>query len=475
VNVEAAAATGGGRTDPLARLHRWALANRATLFVFAAAGAISTVRMLTWPPSLRQDQFVYTLTGQTLAGLHRPILQVTLTSTTPKPLASLLGLAVSPLPTARAWAAVVVLATATLAAAAFAYGRRVGGPLGAVVAVGGLALIPTLPPAMYGGEIDLVSAALLVLAVVSGPRGRVALMILLGLVRPLAWPLAGVAAFLAARGSIRRRAALGVAGTAAPALIWLANDAILYGSALTSYHANNRINHHVQPEPFLGAAERVLRGVWIGTGPVLFVIGLLGLAVAIWRRPWKQDPFPTCVVLGYAAALLVTWMRMRFNDRYALPLVAMWPLFAAHLASVVPIPRQLRAAPLAAAVCAAVVFGAAVAHMSQRPGAGNTTLIEPALDSAPAVSRVLPCGPVGVDVGLGQQQLVLQMLAFQTRHLLSDFRRYNSGLREARTQVVGPQAPDRRRHVRELRRKGWRSRPIPLGELWISPGCRLGG
>src|SRR5262249_14951608 len=150
-----------------------------------------------------------------------PILQVTLTSTTPKPLAALLGLAVSPLPTARAWAAVVVLATAILAAATFAYGRRVGGPLGAVVAVAGLAVIPALPPAMYGGEIDLVSAALLVLAVVSGPRARVALMILLGLVRPLAWPLAGVAAFLAARGSIHRRAALGVAGAAAAPLIWL--------------------------------------------------------------------------------------------------------------------------------------------------------------------------------------------------------------------------------------------------------------
>src|SRR5690349_20494572 len=108
---------------------------------------------------------------------------------------------------------------------------------------------------------------------------------------------------------------------------------------------------------------------------------------------------------------------MRFNDRYALPLVAMWPLFASHLASLVPVPPRLRAAPVAAVVCAVAVFGVVVSHMSQKPGAGNTTLIQPALDSAPAVNRVLACGPVGIDVGLGQQQVVLPMLAFETRHL----------------------------------------------------------
>jgi hypothetical protein len=473
VNVDAAAPVGEGtRAAHLVRLRGWLAANWANLFVFAASTAIATARMLTWPPSLRQDQFAYTLAGQVMAELHRPILVVKLTSTTPKPLASILALIVSPLPPLRAWAAVVIVATAILATASFAYGRRVGGPLGAFIAVAGLALVHSLPPALYGGEIDLVTAAIVVLAMVAGTRSRVVLMIVLGLLRPLTWPLAGVAAFLAAGGSLPRRIALGIAGMVTAPLLWLLNDKLLYGNAMASYDANNRINKDVPSTSFFGAVDRVVTAVWTGTGPVLFVIGLLGLAVAIYRRPWKQDPFPTILFVGYVVVLTGTWMKMRYNGRYALPLVALWPLFAAHLGSLVPIPARIRSAALPAAVGAVVIFGLLALHMEQRGGDRNTVFNRLTLNSVPAVQRVIACGPVGVDVGVGKPQFVVQVLALEMRRPLSDFRRYNDGLRQSRTQIVGPHAPNYRSYVANLQRKGWTSKPIPLGRLWVSPHCQ---
>jgi hypothetical protein len=475
VNVDAAAAAplgDAGRAAHLTRLRGWLAANWANLVVFAASAVIATARMLTWPPSLRQDQFAYTLAGQVMAELQRPIQVVKLTSTTPKPLTSLLALMISPLPPLRAWAAVVVLATAVLVTAAFIYGRRVGGPLGAFIAVAGLALIHSLPPALYGGEVDLVTAAIVVLSLVAGARSRVGLMILLGLLRPLTWPLAGVAAFLAAGGSLPRRIALGIAGMVTPPLLWLLNDKILYGNALASYDANNRINKDVPPTSFFGAIDRVLTAVWTGTGPVLFVVGLCGLAVAIWRRPWKQDPFPAILFVGYVVVLVGTWMKMRYNGRYALPLVAMWPLFAAHLGSLVPIPQRLRAAALPTAVGAIAIFGLLAMHMELRKGDRNTVFNRLTLSSVPAVRRVIACGPVGVDVGVGKPQFVVQVLALEMRRPLGDFRRYNAGLRESKTQIVGPHAPDYKGHIAVLKSKGWVSRPIPLGRLWISPHCQ---
>jgi hypothetical protein len=471
VNGEAAAATwGGGRADLVTGLRRWILERRASLLVFAAAAVISSLRILAWPSALRQDQWAYTLVGQALAHLHRPVLIARYATTTPKPLTTLLALVASPLPPERAFAAVSILATAVLASATFAYGRRVGGPLGAVAAVAALVLLPTLPQAMYGGEIDLVGAALVVLALVSGPRARVVLMILVGLLRPATWPLAGIAAFLAARGSLRRRLALGVLGTAAPAVIWAVTDAVLYGSALASYRANDRINRHVVAEPFVGALERVVRGVGHGTGPVLFGIGLAGLAVALARRPWRGDPFPGLVFAGYVAVLVVTWMRMRYNDRYALPLVALWPLATAYLAAPIRLPARLRSATIPAAVCAIAILAAGAAHMSMDPsGLRRAQLTNLTLDSVPAVRRALACGPVGVE-----WPYVSAELTVATDASIRDFRSPLPGVGATPSEVIRTGSRQLQPRIRALKSGGWTSELIPLGRLWISPGCRAG-
>lgn len=436
--------------------------------MFAAAAVVAAVRLLVWPSALRQDQWVYTFTGQALSHLHRPIDIAQTTTTTPKPLATLLALIVTPLPPERGFTAVMIVATALLAGATFAYGRRVGGPIGAVAAVAVFALLPSLPPALYGGEIDVVSAALVVLSVVAGRRSRVVLMILLGLLRPPAWPLAGVAAFLAAGGSLPRRLALGVLGTAAPIVIWLLNDALLYGSPLASYRANERINSLVPHESVIGALERVGRGVWHGTGPVLFAIGLVGLAVAVSRRPWKGDPFPACLFVGYLAVLLVTWMQLRYNARYALPVVVLWPLFAAHLASPLRLcPRRFGAALAAAG--AVVALAASAMHMSMDPdGARRAQLTGQMLDSIPAVERALTCGPVGVRRGYTGVELVAEM-----DRSIHDFWFPPGALAGAETQILPTGIPALQPHIRALRRNRWRSQLIPLGRLWISPRCGI--
>jgi hypothetical protein len=470
VNGEAAAATWGAEhADPVVGLRGWALQSRASLVVFAAAFVVAAVRMLVWPSALRQDQWVYIFTGQALASLHRPVEVAQYSTTTPKPLATLLALVVAPLPADRGFAWVMIVATAVLVTATFAYGRRVGGTLGALIAVAALTLLPGLPPAMYGGEIDVVSAALIVLSIVSGRRTRVALMILLGLLRPLAWPLAGVAAFLAARGSLPRRLALGVLGAAAPVGIWLLNDALLYGNPLASYRANDRINSHVAPESLIGALDRAVHGVEHGAGPVLFAIGLLGLAVVISRRPWRADPFPTWLLVGYLAALVVTWMRMPYNARYALPVVVLWPLYAAHLAAPLRLSGRLRDAAAPAVVGAVVVFAAVAAHMTMDPdGLRRAQLTEQMLGSRATVDRALACGPVGVRRGYSGIEL-----AAERGRSFRDFWFPPAALAGAPTELLPTHIVALKPRIRSLRHRGWRSAVVPLGRLWISPDCRL--
>jgi hypothetical protein len=208
--------------------------------------------------------------------------------------------------------------------------------------------------------------------------------------------------------------------------------------------------------------------VWAGVGPPLFVVGLLGLAVAASRRPWRRDPFPACVLVGYAAALAFTWTRMPYNERYALPVVAFWPLAAAHLGSSVGLSRRLRAGAMPAAVCAVVVLAAAAWHMSMDPyGQRRAQLTGQMLRSVPAVERALACGPVGVRRPYSAVELVAA-----THHSIHDFQFWPGVLQGAPSEVLQAHLPALRHRVRALTRSGWRSQAIPLGRLWSAPRCQ---
>jgi hypothetical protein len=427
--------------------------------------------MLAWPASFAQDTWVCTLSGQALAAGRRP--PVALTMTTPKPLATLLATLVSPLPPDRAMAAVTVLFAALLVAATFAYGNRHGGALGACAAVAALVLLPAFPIAFHAEQTDVLSAALLVTAIVSGPRRRVALLVLLGLLRPQAWLLAGIAGYLGWPQRTSRRIVAGICCTLVPAALWLLSDALVYGDPLASYRANERINAHVPPHSlvptlhYLASAIRDDGGVWI---PVL---GMVGFGVAAVRTR-RLDPLVAAALTVLPAAFVATWLRMPYNIRYTFPVAVLFPLGCAHLAGLVPIPRlpawSSAAAPLAAL---AILAGGAATMAQTSSSAIEARATAAAWGAAPAVDRALACGPVAV-VGRPFSWTISLKLAVDTRHALTEFRfasrmppwKARSGTAAV---LVGRRAG--RRLPESLRRAGWHREAVALGTLWRSPGC----
>jgi hypothetical protein len=464
------------REAPLTRAASWsgsiARAYVPVALVFSGSAAILAARMLAWPPSFAQDSWVYTLTGQALAAGRRPPLDLTMT--TPKPLAALLATLVSPLPPERAMAAVTVVFAAALVAATFTYGQRYGGAAGACAAVSALVLMPAFPIAFHAEQTDVLSAALLVMAIVAGPRTRVALLVLTGLLRPQAWVLAGVAGYLAAPRRTSRRILAAIGCTLLPAALWALSDAVVYGSPLASYRANERINSHVSPHSlvltlhYLATALRDDSGVWIP------IIGLIGFGVAAVRNR-RLDPIIVCGLTLLPVAIVLTWLRMPYNIRYTFPVAVLFPLGCAHLGGLVPLrrgPGRSRALGPVAVLGILAVAAVAMAQTSSSQVEAQATAA--ALSAAPAVDRVLVCGPVAV-AGRPYSWTISLKLAVATRHPLADFRYapwmtphdVMSGTAAA---LVSRRAE--RRLSLPLRRGGWRPEPVALGTLWRAPGCR---
>jgi hypothetical protein len=468
------------RTAPLTRAASWsgsiARGYLPVALVFSGSAAILAARMLAWPPSFAQDSWVYTLTGQALAAGRRPPLDLTMT--TPKPLAALLATLVSPLPPDRAMAAVTVVFAAALVAATFTYGQRHGGAAGACAAVAALVLMPAFPIAFHAEQTDVLSGSLLVMAIVAGPRTRVALLVLMGLLRPQAWVLAGVAGYLAAprrtsrRTSRRILAAIGC--TLLPAALWGLSDAVVYGSPLASYRANERINSHVAPHSlvltlhYLATALRDDSGVWIP------IIGLIGFGVAIVHNR-RLDPIIVCALTLLPAAIVLTWLRMPYNIRYTFPVAVLFPLGCAHLGGLVPLRRTPGWSRALGPVAALGILAVAAVTMAQTSSSQvEARATAAALSAAPAVDRALACGPVAV-AGRPYSWTISLKLAVATRHPLADFRYapwmtphdVMSGTAAA---LVSRRAE--RRLSLPLRRGGWRPEPVALGTLWRAPGCR---
>ena len=175
--------------------------------------------MLAWPPAVTFDPWAYAAWGQALARGERPLYD--LGATTPKPLANVFGAAVVMLPPARGMAVVVALSLGVLVASLFVAASRDAGGLAGVVAVAALVFGVGLDGVLAFAYIDGVTAALIVLAIALRGRWRIAALVLAGLLRPEAWPLAAVAGFSETRGHLPRRlAAAGVAGVASP-LLWM--------------------------------------------------------------------------------------------------------------------------------------------------------------------------------------------------------------------------------------------------------------
>ena len=439
--------------------------------VFAGATGILAARMFRWPAAPSEDTWSYTVSGQALAALRRPSLRFTFT--TPKPLATLLAFVVSPITPSRAMAVVIVLAAALLVAATFTYGYRQGGTLPACVAVAALVALPAFPYAFYTEQTDVLSAALLVTAIISTRRRRMACLILLGLLRPQAWLLAGIAGYLQSDGRRSRRALIGAGYAAVAPVLWLVSDTIVYGDPLASYRANERINRDVPWHSVHVAARYFETALRANTGWWVLVAGLLGFAVAAAQRRWRPDAFLACVGVVLPATLIATWLKLPYNTRYTFLAAALLPLGCAHLAALVPLPRRLRWRGLGAAAASLAILAWAAHTMPRalylRHLATSTTM---ALDSAPLVGRALNCGPVGVDTR-PQSWFYTLRLAGQTRHPVTDFlwaKRIGPWNASSTGAVILATHPQRSM-LAWVTRHGWHPTRIPLGTLWRAPTC----
>jgi hypothetical protein len=443
--------------------------------LFAGSTAILADRMLAWPPSFAEDTWVYTLSGQAIDNLRHP--PVSLTHTTPKPLTTLLAALVYPLPPVRAMAVVTVLCAAVLVVATFVYGWRQGGALPACAGVAALAVLPAFASSFRAEETDVISSALLVTAIVAGPRWRIAWLVLLGLVRPQAWPLAGIAGYLASERPLWRRLAAGAGCALLAPVIWLILDAIINGNPLASYHANNRINSGVPAHSLHTAVRYFTKAFRFDSGRWVLILGLAGLGVAIAQRFWRREPFLAWTVVMLPAALVFTWLHMPYNVRYTFPVTVLLPLGCAHLVSVIRLPDRLRSSSAASAVSVAVslaALGLAAAHMPQDIYRVHiATETHKAINAAPLAGRALSCGPVGVDARPFSWFISLQ-LAVATRRPLTDFR-YGAAMATpedaagTKGLILSPKAnPAIDAWVRE---HGWHPTPIDLGTFWMSPDC----
>ncbi|HET7378635.1 MAG TPA: hypothetical protein VFJ24_01210 [Gaiellales bacterium] len=467
-----------GNRRPSWRSHKWrpggvwliawsrlarTVVGRPALVVFCASAIVYLWRTLAWPPSESPDAWAYTVWGQAVARSQRP--PYSFTSTTPKPLATVLGAIASPLPPQRAFAIVVALLAAVLAAAVFSRAWADGGAVAAVGAIAAVAFLPRLNSALLSGLIDAVNAALLMVALATRGWIRVAILVAGGLLRPEAWLLAGVAGFLAAAGSLRRRLALGAAATAAPIVLWLTADMILAGDPLASLRRARELSRGAPHHDPAALLDFLWRGLRVEAGLVVLAAGLTGLVIYLVRayRRRQLDPLLPAALVIWPLVLAATLVNAKEAFRYTLPMAALLTIGCGALLAEVPVGRRIRAAVWPAAAVSITLVAAGALNMplpanSARQAKENQRVIA----SQAAVEQALTCGRLGVVLG-GRSRLVTQQLAALTRRPISDFvrggdsRRFDSAL-TANGRFTPP--------------LHWSGSEVPLGTLYQSPRCQ---
>lgn len=443
---------------------------RPAATVAAVGGAVLLWRVLTWQSAVSPDAWAYAAWGQALAGFERPLFE--LSETTPKPLATLLGALVAPVPGERAFAVVVALALAALAAALFAAAHREGGAVAGAVAVVALAAGAQLMHALVYAYVDIVVAAFVLAGIAVRGRLRIAALVLAGLLRPEAWPLAAVAGFSEARGSWKRRVGGALLAGACAPVFWILIDLALTGDPFGTQ--NWRSERHaaeggLSRVPWLEVPRMVLVALRGEGGIVLLVVGILGLvlhAIGV-RRRGVADPLPIAVVVVWSLLLaLETRYGIELNPRYLFVVVAVLALGCAYLvAACTPSRLWIRspwpavAVGVAALVVVAVTadFGAAVSRSIARNDAVAAM--------GPSIEAVRSCGRLGV-AGGRVARATLPMLAASSRRSMHDF-----GLYPEEKDFAGVVGVRRTPRAPLPALPPWERRETPLGPLAVAPGC----
>jgi hypothetical protein len=412
----------------------------ASLALGVVAAGIFLWRTLSWPAAASPDAWAYLSWGETL--LHGDRLGYELTATAPKPLGGILGLLASPLPPERAMGVVVALALGAVVAALFvAAERRAGTAAGLAAGVIFLAAA-NLADVLAFQFVDAVTAALVGIAFAGRGGARVLALVVAGLLRPEAWALAGVAAFVEAR---ERRLLKAVTATVMAPALWVAYDALVTGDPLATVHrTNDLLGSH---RSWGGVLDTLVDRI----SPVGFVlVALACLGLALRRHADVLLPAATLIVWPHVL-VLEAHRGLPIAPRYLMP-----PLVATALGVglLVPrfAPRWLAATAAAAGVLAytlTLTFGAD--RWARRVSAIETT--------APIVKPVLDCGTVGVAGPDRKPGAYVGALAAATGHSLSEFAISPAGgvLRLQAADFTPP--------------SGWSRRSTPLGDLFVSPAC----
>lgn len=436
----------------------------ATVFV-ATAGWLWW-RVSAWPPSQSADAWAYIAWGQGLARGERPLYDHALT--TPKPLGFLVGILVSPLPPQRAFLAAVVVMIAVGAAALFWASYRVGGTAGAVVAVGALGVSSVVGASLLDALIDAIAAGLLMLALATRGRVRLAALFVLGLGRPEAWILSAVAAYAGSQAGTRRRLATGAAWTLAAPVLWIAIDYGFTGDPLASEHRGRAVidvTRAGQTASIASLPRLTVSGVAGSVGAVAAVVGTIGLVVmtgrGLRRRRW--DPLPAAVLAGWAVGIVAETGSVPFKARFLFPVAAALLLGAAYLVGVA-VPRRLWGNGLLAAAAASAVF--ALGTTTVRAPSDRLLTLQRAI---PSVRDALTCGRLRVTgnakgIPGHRPGSLTPILAALTRQRLGSF-------------LIGPgttPAPARLILGRGRPPAGWVRRKFAFGAVAVAPACARG-
>lgn len=432
--------------------------------VGVATGAMFVARTFTWPSASSNDAWAYAAWGQALARGEQLVYN---TATTPKPLASMLAAIVSPLPPTRAWALVVALALGVLVAALLAAGYREAGALGGVVAVGAFLFAAPLEGVLWTSLVDAVTAALVVLAIALRGRGRVASLVLAGLLRPEAWLASALAGYVESSGSRWRRLLIGAGAGVLPIVLWTVFDLAVTGDALASRRFQETGELLSQgPSEALGLFRTAIT---TESGGVFALVGGIGLLAHGWRSRRGGDfPFPLAIGFVWAAALFAeTVYGFELNARYLLPLVAVlalgWGLLVgAFLPSVRSRQTVLvwAAAAVVVAVTAFSVLRMDFGRAAHRPEQVSLAVYR----SLPAIEATLDCGDVGL-VGRRHIGSTIARLAAATRTSLTRFEPAEPGQASRYAAILAVNGSQAKRLP------AWPVRETQIGPLAVNPRC----
>jgi hypothetical protein len=276
--------------------------------------------------------------GRQLADGQMPSFDVP-AAPTPHPLLNLVAVVLAPLPAGAAVGALVILSWGSLAALAWGtlrlgetlFGRVVG--LVAAALVVSRSMIPTLTAQSF---VDLPFLALVVWAAAleaRRPRSSRAvpvLLLLAGLLRPEAWPIAVVyGCWVLPALDGRERVRMAVLLAAAPVL-WALSDLIVTGDPLFSLHGTRALGEELERPTGLGTAletapDRLVTAVQGSAARV----GLGGIVVAILFARRRAALPLALLAVGVGAYLALGLAGLPLLPRYLLIPSVMVSVFAA--------------------------------------------------------------------------------------------------------------------------------------------------